>query len=70
MWAATVGEKVLGSMAALMDALLELHLLDDDDRDGARLIVKTTLMDQATVTDEPRRFFDFADQHPTPTRRR
>ncbi len=33
-WAATVGEKVLKDMSALMDELLQSHLLDDDDEEG------------------------------------
>ena len=33
-WAATVGEKILKDMSALMDELLESHLLDDDDEEG------------------------------------
>ena len=33
-WAATVGEKVLKEMSALMDDLLQSHLLDDDDEEG------------------------------------
>jgi len=33
-WAATVAEKVLGNMSALMDELLQSHLLDDDDEEG------------------------------------
>jgi hypothetical protein len=33
-WAATVGAKVLSSMAALMDELLQSHLVDDDDEEG------------------------------------
>ena len=32
--AATVGEKVLKDMSALMDELLQSHLLDDDDEEG------------------------------------
>jgi hypothetical protein len=32
--AATVAERVLGEMAALVDELLESHLLDDDDEEG------------------------------------
>jgi putative DNA primase/helicase len=32
--AAMVGEKALGNMAALMDELIESHLLDDDDEEG------------------------------------
>jgi hypothetical protein len=33
-WAATVGAKVLKDMSALMDELLQSHLLDDDDEEG------------------------------------
>jgi hypothetical protein len=33
-WATTVGEKVLNSMSALMDELLQSHLLDDDDEEA------------------------------------
>jgi hypothetical protein len=33
-WAAMVGEKVLSGMSALMDELLQSHLLDDDDEEG------------------------------------
>jgi hypothetical protein len=33
-WAATVGEKVLKDLAPLFDALLESHLLDDDDEEA------------------------------------
>ncbi len=33
-WAATVGEKILTEMSALMDELLQSHLLDDDDEEG------------------------------------
>jgi uncharacterized protein (DUF927 family) len=33
-WAATVGEKVLKDLSPLMDALLESHLLDDDDEEA------------------------------------
>jgi hypothetical protein len=33
-WAAIVGEQVLKDMSALMDALLESHLLDDDDEEA------------------------------------
>jgi putative DNA primase/helicase len=33
-WAATVGEKVLEELSPLMDALLESHLLDDDDEEA------------------------------------
>jgi hypothetical protein len=33
-WAALVGEKVLSSMSALMDELIESHLLDDDDEES------------------------------------
>jgi hypothetical protein len=33
-WAAIVGEKVLSGMSALMDELLQSHLLDDDDEEG------------------------------------
>jgi hypothetical protein len=36
-WAATVGEKVLKDMSALMDELLQSHLLDDDDEEGAEI---------------------------------
>src|SRR5215831_8721546 len=34
LWAAMVGEKILKDMSALMDELLESHLLDDDDEEG------------------------------------
>lgn len=33
-WAATVGKKVLEELSPLMDALLESHLLDDDDEEA------------------------------------
>ncbi len=33
-WAAMVAEKVLSGMSALMDELIESHLLDDDDEEG------------------------------------
>jgi len=33
-WAATVGGQVLSDMSALMDELLESHLLDDDDEEA------------------------------------
>jgi hypothetical protein len=33
-WAAVVAEMVLSSMSALMDELLQSHLLDDDDEEG------------------------------------
>jgi uncharacterized protein (DUF927 family) len=33
-WGATVGEKILSSMSALMDELVESHLLDDDDEEA------------------------------------
>jgi hypothetical protein len=33
-WAAMVAEKVLSAMSALMDELLESHLLDDDDEEA------------------------------------
>jgi hypothetical protein len=33
-WAATVAENVLGAMSALMDELIQSHLLDDDDEEG------------------------------------
>jgi uncharacterized protein (DUF927 family) len=33
-WAAMVGEKVLKDMSALMDELLQSHLLDDDDEEA------------------------------------
>jgi hypothetical protein len=33
-WAAMVGEMVLSGMSALMDELLQSHLLDDDDEEG------------------------------------
>ena len=33
-WAAMVGEKILGEMSSLMDDLLQSHLLDDDDEEG------------------------------------
>jgi len=32
-WAATVAQKVLGDMSALMDELIQSHLLDDDDEE-------------------------------------
>jgi hypothetical protein len=34
LWAATVGAKVLKDMSALMDELLQSHLLDDDDEES------------------------------------
>jgi hypothetical protein len=33
-WAAIIGEKALSSMSALMDELLQSHLLDDDHEEG------------------------------------
>jgi hypothetical protein len=33
-WAAMVGEKILKDVSALMDELLQSHLLDDDDEEG------------------------------------
>jgi hypothetical protein len=33
-WAAMVAQKVLSGMSALMDELIESHLLDDDDEEG------------------------------------
>jgi hypothetical protein len=33
-WAAIVAQKVLNGMSALMDELIESHLLDDDDEEG------------------------------------
>ena len=33
-WAAMVGEKALSGISALMDELLQSHLLDDDDEEG------------------------------------
>jgi hypothetical protein len=33
-WAATVAKKVLSAMSALMDELIQSHLLDDDDEEG------------------------------------
>ena len=33
-WAAMVGEKALSGMSALMDELLQSHLVDDDDEEG------------------------------------
>jgi hypothetical protein len=33
-WAAMVGEQALSGMSALMDELLQSHLLDDDDEEG------------------------------------
>ena len=33
-WAAMVGEKALTGISALMDELLQSHLLDDDDEEG------------------------------------
>jgi hypothetical protein len=33
-WATTVAEKVLSAMSALMDELIQSHLLDDDDEEG------------------------------------
>src|SRR3974390_3239603 len=33
-WSAIVAEKVLSDMSALMDELLDSHLLDDDDEEG------------------------------------
>jgi uncharacterized protein (DUF927 family) len=33
-WAAMVAEKVLSAMSALMDELIQSHLLDDDDEEG------------------------------------
>jgi hypothetical protein len=33
-WAATVAENVLGAMSALMDELIQSHLLDDDDEEA------------------------------------
>src|SRR5262245_23888556 len=33
-WAALVAQKVLSSMAALVDELIESHLLDDDDEEA------------------------------------
>ena len=33
-WAAMVGHKVLGGMSALMDELIQSHLLDDDDEEA------------------------------------
>jgi hypothetical protein len=33
-WAAIIGEKVLSGMSALMDELIQSHLLDDDDEEG------------------------------------
>jgi hypothetical protein len=33
-WAAIVGRQVLSDMSALLDELLESHLLDDDDEEG------------------------------------
>jgi hypothetical protein len=33
-WAATVGQKVLAGMSALMDELIQSHLLDDDDEEA------------------------------------
>ena len=33
-WSAMVGEKALSDMSALMDELLQSHLVDDDDEEG------------------------------------
>ena len=33
-WAAMVAQKVLSGMSALMDELIQSHLLDDDDEEG------------------------------------
>jgi hypothetical protein len=33
-WAAIIGEKALSGMSALMDELLQSHLVDDDDEEG------------------------------------
>ena len=33
-WAAMVGEKALSGMSALLDELLQSHLVDDDDEEG------------------------------------
>jgi uncharacterized protein (DUF927 family) len=51
-WAALIGEKVLGSMSALMDALLESHLLDDDDEEA----------DESWLDDQHKREKKFIDE--------
>ena len=61
-WAAMVAQKLLSSMSALMDELIDSHLLDDDDEEGDEGWLDDHRKREKTILDEA--ISDGLDKYP------